>query len=117
MRAVQDDFRRSSEVLEQFGPFTASDHCLILKSNNEGGSEIVIYRLDTTRETLTRFHSENDQSSANVSSRIMSEGIKRFTCSVSRETGLLKISLEPKERFYGVPRKGPITVYASIRNG
>jgi type II secretory pathway pseudopilin PulG len=114
VKTLQDDFHRSSGTLDRFGPFRASDHCLLLALQGQNDAEIAIYRFDKSRGTLTRFASMGDEK--HFASHIAGESITEFAYSLSPQDELLKVSLETKKRFYGSLEKKPLIFYAAARS-
>jgi type II secretory pathway component PulJ len=114
VQTMQDDFRHSRGIVDRFGPFRANKHCLLLTLGGQSDSEIVIYRFDESRGSLTRFQSMGDEK--HVASRTVGEGIRTFTYSISPRDRLLKVSLEVKKRFYGSLKKKPLIFYAAARS-
>ena len=120
VRMLQDDIRRSSEVMDAFGPFRASDGTLILLIEQAEDSEkdIVIYRLAESESALIRHEAKSGRPSQGMSSRNIGFDIKEFYFSIDEENAkLLKVSILVKEGPLGILRNRPLTFHTLMRNG
>jgi len=119
IRWIQDDFRRSKNVLVSFGPFGASGECLILNIPGGGDSanEVVIYKHDVSGRTLTRYHYEAGQSETIPSSLVVGKGIMEFKYSFEKEKEhLLRVSFGLTEGPLGAFSNRPLHFAVARRN-
>ena len=120
VRAMQDDIRRSNEVLDSFGPFNGADGALILLIGQleAPGGEIVIYRLAESENTLVRSETKVGGQSRGLSSRNVGFDVREFGFSMDESgVNLLRVSVLVKEGPLGVLRNRPLTFSAHMRNG
>lgn len=120
VRAMQDDIRRSNEVLDSFGPFNAADGALILLIGqlDGAGGEIVVYRLAESENTLVRHETKVGATSSGISSRNIGFDVREFYFSMDEGgANLLSVSVLVKEGPLGVLRNRPLTFSTLMRNG
>jgi prepilin-type N-terminal cleavage/methylation domain-containing protein len=117
---LQDDIRRSSKILDEFGSFRAAEGALILLARNKenSGNDVVIYRFFESESTLTRHEVDAENPSGGVASQRIGFDIKAFEFSTGKGNAkLIKVSLLVKEGPLGVLRNKPLVIHALMRNG
>jgi hypothetical protein len=117
---LQDDVRRSSKVMEEFGSFRAIDGALILLAQNsdDSGNDVIIYRFSKSESTLVRHEASAENPSKGIASRRVGFDVEKFDFSVDKEnTKLVKVSILVKGGSLGVLRNQPLVLHALMRNG
>lgn len=120
VRMMQDDIRRSADVLDEFGPFRAAAGALILLVDRAESSEkaVIIYRLSESEDVLVRHEAKTGQPAHGVSSRSVGFDVKEFDFSRDESNAkLLKVSILVKEGPLGILRNRPLVSHALMRNG
>jgi type II secretory pathway component PulJ len=117
---LQDDIRRSSKVMEEFGSFRAIDGALILLAQNseDSGNDVVIYRFSKPEGALIRHEASAENPSKGVASQRVGFDIEKFDFSLDKgNKRLVKVSILVKEGPLGVLRNQPLVLHALMRNG
>lgn len=117
---LQDDIRRSERVIEESGPFKASDGALILlaKMGEDGEQQIIVYRLNKSKNMLMRYQRPADSSWEDVSYRSFGYDVEAFEFLMDKDfPNLLRISMTLKEGAFGSFCGGPVTFCTMMRNG
>jgi hypothetical protein len=120
VRTMQQDIRRSTKILESFGPLNASDGVLILLlgDDREKDAPVIIYRLAESANTLMRYQTTMGAKPQGISSVELGHGVEEFDFSADKDTGnLLKVSIKVKKSPLGVFRDRPLIFYTAMRSG
>ena len=120
VRTMQQDIRRSTKILESFGPLNASDGVLILLvgENRDKDAPVVIYRLAESANTLMRYQTNMGAKPHGISSIELGHGVEEFDFAVGKDSeNLLKVSIKVKKSPLGVFRDRPLIFYTTMRSG
>lgn len=120
VRTMQQDIRRSTKILESFGPLNASDGVLILllREDREKDAPVIIYRLAESANTLMRYQTRMGALSQGISAIELGHGVEAFNFAVGKDSeNLLKVSIKVKKSPLGVFRDRPLIFYTAMRSG